>query len=80
MRVTKGYTKLIELGTKMNNDDLKQMVDELGLKAVVSLLATICIEKAEGIKTTQGYNSAPSKAWLNDSAKLRATMVRLVNS
>ncbi len=44
MRVTKGYTKLIELGTKMNNDDLKQMVDELGPKAEVSLLATICIE------------------------------------
>lgn len=64
----------------MNKDDLEQMMDELGLKAVVSLLASICLEKAQKAKTTQGYNSVPSKAWLNDSAKLRAVMVRLVNS
>jgi hypothetical protein len=78
--VTWGYNKVIELGIKMNKDDLEQMVDELGIKAVASLLATICLEKAERARTTQGYNSAPSKAWLNDSAKLRALMVRLVNS
>lgn len=64
----------------MNKDDLEQMIEELGLKAVVSLLATICLERAQNAKTTQGYNSVPSKAWLNDSAKLRAVMVRLVNS
>jgi hypothetical protein len=63
----------------MNKNELEQMVDELGLKAVMSLLATICLEKAQRVKATQGYNSAPSKAWLNDSAKLRAVMVRLVN-
>jgi hypothetical protein len=64
----------------MNKDDLEQMVDELGLKAVLSLLATICLEKAERSRTIQGYNSAPSKAWLNDSTKLRTVIVRLVNS
>lgn len=64
----------------MNKDDLEQMVDELGMKAVVSLLASISLEKAEIARTTQGYNSVPSKAWLNDSAKLRAVMVRLINS
>ena len=64
----------------MNKDDLEQLMDELGLKAVVSLLASICLEKAQKAKISQGYNSAPSKAWLNDSARLRAVMVRLVNS
>jgi hypothetical protein len=64
----------------MNKDDLEQIVDELGLKAVVSLLATICLEKGQKARTTQGYNSVLSKAWLNDSAKLRAAMIRLVNS
>lgn len=63
----------------MNKDNLEQMVDELGLKAVASLLAMICLEKGETARTSQGYNSALCKAWLNDSAKLRAVMVRLAN-
>lgn len=41
------------------------------------MLATICLEKGEIAKTTQGYNSALCKAWLNDSAKLRAVMVSM---
>lgn len=55
---------LIELGIKMNKDNLEQMVDELGIKAVESLLANICLEKGDLARTTQGYNSALCKAWL----------------
>lgn len=65
------------MGRCKNKDELEQMVDELGIKTVVSLLATICVEKAHRARTSEGYNSAPSKAWLNDSTKI---MVKLANS
>jgi hypothetical protein len=40
----------------MTQDDLMELIDELGLVSVVSLLATCCRDKAE---LFQGATSAP---------------------
>ena len=40
-----------------NKDDLELLIDELGLKTVLAIIATICQEKANKAKVLKGYYS-----------------------
>ncbi|MBE9129496.1 MULTISPECIES: hypothetical protein [unclassified Coleofasciculus] len=44
-----------------NKDDLELLIDELGLKTVLAIIATICQEKADKAKVLKGYYSDPCK-------------------
>ncbi|EDX75081.1 hypothetical protein MC7420_2085 [Coleofasciculus chthonoplastes PCC 7420] len=60
-----------------NKDDLEILIDELGLKAVLALIAAICQEKAERAKVVQGYYSDPCRQFMQAGARIRATLQRI---
>jgi hypothetical protein len=61
----------------MTQDELEALVDELGLVSVVSLLATICHDKAQEIFQWQGRGATLYTAWNSNAFLLRQLMTRL---
>lgn len=61
----------------MTHDELEALVDELGLVSVVSLLATICHDKAQQTLRLKGKGATLYTAWSNNAYLLRQLMVRL---
>jgi len=61
----------------MNQDELEALVDELGLVSVVSLLATICHDKAQQIMMRRGRGDNLYTAWNKNAFLLRQLMTRL---
>jgi hypothetical protein len=61
----------------MTQDELEALVDELGLVAVVSLLATICHNKAKQTLCLKGQGANPYTAWNNNGFLLKQLMTRL---
>ncbi len=61
----------------MTHDELEALVDELGLVSVVSLLATICHDKAQQTLRLKGKGATLYTAWNNNAYLLRQLMVRL---
>jgi hypothetical protein len=64
-------------GLLMTQDELEALVDELGLVSVVSLLATICHDKAQEIFRQQGRGATLYTAWNSNAFLLRQLMTRL---
>lgn len=60
-----------------NKDDLEMLVDELGLKTVLAMIASICQEKADKAKVTKGYYSDPCKKFMQAGANIRALLRRI---
>lgn len=58
-------------------DELEALVDELGLVSVVSLLATICHDKAQQILRLRGKGASLYTAWNSNAFMLRQLMTRL---
>lgn len=61
----------------MTQDQLEALVDELGLVSVVSLLATICHDKAQEILRLKGRGANLYTAWNTNAFLLRQLMIRL---
>lgn len=61
----------------MTQDELEALVDELGLVSVVSLLATICHDKAQQILKLKGKGATLYTAWNSNAFLLRQLMTRL---
>jgi hypothetical protein len=61
----------------MTQDQLEALVNELGLVSVVSLLATICHDKAQAILRLRGRGANLYTAWNANAFLLRQLMVRL---
>jgi hypothetical protein len=61
----------------MTQDELEALVDELGLVAVVSLLATICHNKARQTLCLKGQGAGPYTAWNSNGFLLKQLMTRL---
>lgn len=61
----------------MTQDDLMELIDELGLVSVVSLLATCCRDKAELYLRQRGRGSNQYTAWNNNAFLLRQLMTKL---
>ena len=61
----------------MTQDQLEALVDELGLVSVVSLLATICHDKAQQILRLKGKGATLYTAWNANAFLLRQLMIRL---
>ncbi len=53
------------------------LIDELGLKTVLAMIATICQEKADKAKVTKGYYSDPCKKFMQAGANIRALLRRI---
>jgi hypothetical protein len=64
-------------GLLMTHDELEALVDELGLVSVVSLLATICHDKAQQTLRLRGKGANLYTAWNKNSFLLRQLMTRL---
>lgn len=64
-------------GLLMTQDQLEALVDELGLVSVVSLLATICHDKAQEILRLKGRGANLYTAWNANAFLLRQLMIRL---
>lgn len=60
-----------------NKDDLELLIDELGLKTVLAIIATICQEKAEKAKVLKGYYSDPCRQFMQAGANIRAVLRRI---
>lgn len=60
-----------------NKDDLELLIDELGLKTVLAIIATICQEKADKAKVLKGYYSDPSRKFMQAGANIRAVLRRI---
>ncbi len=60
-----------------NKDDLEMLVDELGLKTVLAMIASICQEKADKAKVTKGYYSDPCRKLMQAGANIRAVLRRI---
>jgi hypothetical protein len=60
-----------------NKDDLEILIDELGLKTVLATIATICQEKADKAKVTNGYYSDPCRNFMQAGANIRAVLRRI---
>ena len=60
-----------------NKDDLEILIDELGLKTVLPTIATICQEKADKAKVTNGYYSDPCRNFMQAGANIRAVLRRI---
>ena len=60
-----------------NKDDLEILIDELGLKTVLVTIATICQEKADKAKVTNGYYSDPCRNFMQAGANIRAVLRRI---
>jgi hypothetical protein len=61
----------------MTQDELEALVDELGLVSVVSLLATICHDKAQQTLRLRGKGANLYMAWNKNAFLLRQLMTRL---
>jgi hypothetical protein len=61
----------------MTQDELEALVDELGLVSVVSLLATICHNKAKQTLCLKGQGANPYTAWNSNGFLLKQLMTRL---
>ncbi len=61
----------------VTQDELEALVDELGLVSVVSLLATICHDKAQQILRLRGKGASLYTAWNSNAFMLRQLMTRL---
>ncbi len=61
----------------MTHDELEALVDELGLVSVVSLLATICHDKAQQTLRLRGKGANLYTAWNKNAFLLRQLMTRL---
>lgn len=61
----------------MPQDDLMELIDELGLISVVSLLATCCRDKAEIYLRQKGKGSTQYTAWNSNAFLLRQLMTKL---
>jgi hypothetical protein len=61
----------------MTHDELEALVDELGLVSVVSLLATICHDKAQQTLRLKGKGATLYIAWNKNAFLLRQLMTRL---
>ena len=61
----------------MTHDELEALVDELGLVSVVSLLATICHDKAQQTLRLKGKDATLYTAWNKNAFLLRQLMTRL---
>jgi hypothetical protein len=60
-----------------NKDDLELLIDELGLKTVLAIIATICQEKADKAKVLKGYYSEPCRKFMQAGANIRAVLRRI---
>ena len=60
-----------------NKDDLELLIDELGLKTVLAIIATICQEKADKAKVLKGYYSDPCRTFMQAGANIRAVLRRI---
>jgi hypothetical protein len=60
-----------------NKDDLELLIDELGLKTVLAIIATICQEKADKAKVLKGYYSDPCRKFMRAGAKIREVLRRI---
>jgi hypothetical protein len=61
----------------MTQDDLMELIDELGLVSVISLLATCCRDKAELYLRQRGRGSNQYTAWNSNAFLLRQMMTKL---
>jgi hypothetical protein len=61
----------------MNQDELEALVNELGLVSVVSLLATICHDKAQQTMIHRGRGDNLYTAWNKNAYLLRQLMTKL---
>lgn len=61
----------------VTQDELEALVDELGLVSVVSLLATVCHDKAQHILRLRGKGASLYTAWNSNAFMLRQLMTRL---
>ncbi|MGQ4646976.1 hypothetical protein [Lyngbya aestuarii] len=61
----------------MTQDELEALVDELGLVSVVSLLATICHDKAQQTLRLEGKGATLYTAWNKNAFLLRRLMTQL---
>lgn len=64
-------------GVLVTQHELEALVDELGLVAVVSLLATICHNKARQTLSLKGQGASPYTAWNSNGFLLKQLMTRL---
>jgi hypothetical protein len=60
-----------------NKEDLEILIDELGLKAVLALIAAICQEKAERAKVVKGYYSDSCRQFMQAGASIRTLLRRI---
>ena len=60
-----------------NKDDLELLIDELGLKTVLAIIATICQEKADKAKVLKGYYSDPCRKFMQAAASIRTILRRI---
>jgi hypothetical protein len=60
-----------------NKDDVEILIDELGLKAVLALIAAICQEKAERAKVIKGYYSDSCRQFMQAGASIRTLLRRI---
>jgi hypothetical protein len=61
----------------MTQDDLMELIDELGLVSVVSLLQTCCRDKAELYLRQRGRGSNQYTDWNSNALLLRQLMTKL---
>jgi len=61
----------------MTNRNLETLVDSLGLKTVVAILADVCQRKADQVEAQQGLLEGRSTDWRADSRTLRSILTRL---
>jgi hypothetical protein len=61
----------------VTHDELQALVDELGLVSVVSLLATICHDKAQQTLMLTGKGANLYTAWNKNAFLFRQLMTRL---
>jgi hypothetical protein len=61
----------------VTQDELEALVDELGLVSVVSLLATICHDKAQQTLRLKGKGATLYMAWNKNAFLFRQLMTRL---
>lgn len=61
----------------MNQDELEALVNELGLISVVSLLSTICHDKAQQTMMRRGRGDNLYTAWNKNAFLLRQLMTKL---
>jgi len=66
-------------GQIMSNQNLETLVNKLGLKTVVALLADFCQRRAEQTEAKQGLIEGKATDWRADGQTLRSVIARLKN-